>query len=58
MSIFDRIKNLIKPITFKKELPITVYNNVGYDTKKKRTLNNMQKRDIKIMLSFTSVLMR
>ena len=26
MSIFDRIKNLIKPVPFKKELPITVYN--------------------------------
>jgi len=47
MSIFDRIKNLVKPITFKKELPITVYNNVGYDTKKKENFKQYAKEGYK-----------
>ena len=47
MSIFDRIKNLIKPIPFKKELPITVYNNVGYDTKKKENFKQYAKEGYK-----------
>ena len=47
MSIFDRIKNLIKPVPFKKELPITVYNNVGYDTKKKENFKQYAKEGYK-----------
>ena len=47
MSIFDRVKKIFRATGFTKQLPITVYNNVGYDTTKKESFASYAKEGYK-----------